>query len=727
MRYLRTCCTWIMILWGPITLLPGQDLQQPVRPRVAIPLVREAPAIDGKLEERTWKKAGRIRSLTEVDPDEGAAADPPTHILVMRDEDYLYVAFICFEPEPRALVLQDMHRDAFQFEDDAVKIALDPFRDGKTGFYFLISAAGSRLDALVADNGERLNFSWDGFWQARAHIGADRWTAEFAIPFKTLSFGEDDLWRVNFERWRGVDRTKYRWTGWQREYRVTTVSEAGEMEGMAGIEQAMGIEFVPYTKVKYERTHKPRSAHTLGDVGGEVNIAFTPQLAGSFTVNTDFAETEADARRINLTRFPLFFPEKRDFFLQDSTYFEFGWESGFTGSPDLVPYFSRRIGLAEDGEEIPIEYGGRTAGRIDRLDLGVLGVHTDSDSSADVPSGDLFVARPAFRVNNELTVGGIVTSGDPASRKGNMTGGADIRFVSTDTLPGLWAFNAYVLRSEDEGTDRWGMAYGFQTSLKTSDWFFAVDSIYSQDEFHPALGFVRRLGERSYNGDIEWEPRPDSGPIRNFEFGFHANFWLEPDSSVITKNFTTTLFEADLHSGDEFFIQHIYSYDKLDQVFEPVAGNPIPPGTYDWQNIRTGLDFSRSRPLSGRITYQGGSWYNGRTTQYRARSTWSPSAHLQMSLDYNQNRIRLPSGNFTTRIQTLNVNYDFTPDIRLATLVQADNVSDNLGLQSRFRWIIEDGRELFFVINSSWIEESDGSIVPVEQDYTVKLEYTLRF
>ncbi|MFH1998363.1 MAG: carbohydrate binding family 9 domain-containing protein [Planctomycetota bacterium] len=715
-----------LLALSPVTWA-GDEENDMNRPEITVPTTDEAVTVDGILLEKAWARAAVIDRLVEVEPNEGTPASPPTEIRLMRDYDFLYVAFICYEPEMENLVLQDMHREGWQWEDDAVKITLDTFCDGKSGYYYLIDAAGSRLDALVADNGQRVNYSWDGFWEARVQLNENQWTAEFAIPFKALNFGDRDLWRVNFERYRGASRTKYRWTGWEREFRVTTMSEAGILRGMSGIDKSMGLEFIPYGKIKRTRKHDPRSAHTLGDAGGEINFSLTPQMTGSFTVNTDFAETEADTRRINLTRFSLFYPEKRDFFLQDSTLFEFGWESGFSGGPSITPFFSRRIGLSSTGEEIPIEYGTRLAGRVRDLDLGFLAVHTGADSSSDAPAGNLMVARPSWRVNEELTLGGMVTSGNPSQREENQVFGGDLRYVSTDTLPGLFSINAYLLGSDDRYTREKGSAYGIRSDWKTSDWSFSADTLYSRDDFHPALGYVRRPGERSYNGSIEWEPRTENhDSIRSYTFSVDAGFWTKPDGTLISHELDTGLFELNGHDGDSFYVHHTVSSDRLDSDFEPLPGYVIPRDDYAWQSMTAGYSFSKNRPLSGNISYTGGGWYNGRSSRVSTSGQWNPSAQLEIALSFSETRTTLPAGSFTTQIQGLNINYDFTPDIRLATLVQRDNISDNLGMQSRFRWIISDGRELFLVINSSWLRES-GALVPVEQNFAVKAQYAIRF
>jgi len=697
------------------------------RPRVEISLTDKPPLIDGELIDAVWTNATVIDRFTEVDPDEGAPSSPKTKIMIMRDSEFLYVGFICMEPEPNLIVLHDMHREGFQQEDDAVKITLDTFEDGKSGYYFLIAAAGGRLDSLVADNGQRLNYSWDGFWKGKTWIGADRWTAELAIPFQTMAFGGQDVWRVNFERWRGADRSRHRWTALKRNYSVFTMSDAGELAGMKGLKQGYGLELKPYMKIKRSRIHKPRSASTVGDLGGDISWRINPQLTGSVTFNTDFAETEADSRRINLTRYSLFFPEKRDFFLQDSTYFQFGWGGGFRDNPNITPYFSRRIGLAPNGEEIPIEYGARLCGRMNGFDMGFLQARTESDSSAGAPSGNLMVARPAWRMTEELTLGAIFTSGNPSSRKPNTVGGMDLRFSSTSKLPGLWSLTGYVLRSDDEETDSCGSAYGFRTSLKTSDWNYSLENIYAQDKFHPALGFVRRPGEKNYSGSINWSPRPDSSTIRNYSFSFHPSLWTKSDGSLISKTLSTGLFSVNWHSGDRFNLTHRLNYDKVESDFTLVSGDVIPRGNYDWQSLSAGYTFSRKRALSGGVSIEGGGWYDGKSVRCSADSTWRPSANVELVLSYSQNNIRLKNGNFTTRIETLKMNYDFTPDLRLATYTQADNISDNLGFQSRFRWTYEDGRELHFVVNSSWVEEDHNTIIPVEHDFTLKAEYAIRF
>jgi len=699
----------------------------PARKSVHVARAPRAPVIDGVLEDEAWAQAAVITDFVEVDPDEGDPADPPTELRLMRDADFLYLGVTCFEPEPEKMVLQNALRDAFLNDDDRFEFILDTFEDGKNAFFFQVSAAGERGDGLINDNGRRFNKNWDTFWKARMRISKDRWTAEIAIPFKGLSFSGKGVWRANFERFRGADRTRTRWASPLRKYRLFTVSVAGELEGMEGLDQGLGIEVVPFYKVRRNDDEVTNLGNTVGTLGGEINWRITSQLRGSLTFNTDFAETEADARRVNLTRFPLFFPEKRDFFLQDSTFFQFGEQVGFRSRPNLIPFFTRRIGLARSGDEVPIHEGARVAGRVGNLDLGALAVSTGKVRGAGVPRGDIFVVRPSYNVSDELSVGALFTSGNPEDKGSNFVTGVDTRFASTDLLPGNFSLNVYALRSSDEVTGDVGAAYGMQSSLRTRDWNFSFDTLTTQKAFQPSLGFVRRPGERRYASQVMWEPRPDEGPVRRYIFGIQPVVWTDLSGELQSHRTAFNLFGVELHDGDQFMLSTIFEGDRLDQPFFIVPGSKIPTGGYDWWTVQGQVRFSDARPLSGRIVVEGGSFYNGSIGRLRVSANWRPSAFFRFGLSYREDRADLPGGDFDTRIEIVNANFSFTPDLSLENLIQADNQSDVLGIQSRLRWIEADGRELFFVVNSAWRELPGGTIIPLSRDFTLKLLYSLRF
>ncbi|KAA3608723.1 MAG: hypothetical protein DWQ01_11505 [Planctomycetota bacterium] len=728
--WLRTVFLWA----GLVVAGSSQEVtQDPAsfrgsKPKAAVPWTDTVPLLDGEWEP-AWEKAAVLGPFIEVDPEEGIVTEHQSRVYLMRNRSHLFVALVAEEPEPESMVLQNMRRDAFLNDDDRFEFVFDTFHDTRTAYFFQVSAAGSRGDALLGDNGSRFNKRWDTYWDAKVKIHSDRWIAEIAIPFRALAFDSDGLWWANFERYRGSTRTRSRWAGAQRALRVGNTSAAGELTGFQDLDQGLGIEVVPYVKVRASHRENPDHRNFIGTGGGEINWNITPQLAGSFTMNTDFAETEADARRVNLSRFPLFFPEKRDFFLQDSNLFEFGPRQGFgRGGVDVLPFFSRRIGLAPSGSEVPIEAGARLAGRVEDLSLGMLAVRTEGLPGESLPDGELFVARPSYHLGSGLNVGGLFTHGNPASNKGNTVTGADVRYDSTDWLPGNFSFTAFMVRSDDDTLRDRGWAHGASATLKTSNHYFSLGTLSSQGAFEPALGFVRRPGERNHTAAADWDPRPGNGSsVRNYALRFRPSVWTDLSGEVQSYSIRMQFFGIYWHDGDEFTLNYYLTGDRLDSSFSPVSNSRIPAGEYDWQSLRAEYEFSEARPLSGEVSLQMGSWYNGHVGRFRSTVQWRPDAQLRVGLSYREDRAHLPGGDFTTRVEVLNADFTFNPDFSVENLVQADNQSDIVGLQSRWRYIQKDGRELFLVLNYAWQELPGGTIIPGSRDLTMKLVYSLRF
>ena len=718
---------FLLLLLLPLCPSPafGQEPTAVPKPSGRVPVIGGEITLDGFLDEEAWAGALLLDEFIEVDPDQGQAADPQTQILVMRSNTHLYLAFRCMEPEPETMVLQNLRRDAFLNDDDRIEFVLDTFHDHKTSYFFQISAAGSRGDALLGDNGRRFNKPWNGFWQGRTRIAEDRWVAEVAIPFSSLAFGSGDVWGANFERTRGKDRSDVRWAGARREVFIGNVSEAGELSGFAGIEQGLGLEFKPYFKMK-ARDNQVEDLDILTELGGEVNWRITPQLTGSLTWNTDFAETEVDERRANLSRFPLFFPEKRDFFLQDTTLFQFGERGRRGNGSNLLPFFSRRIGLLE-GAEVPLDYGLRLAGRAGPWDIGFLGVHTGAEASVGAPESELFVFRPSYNVSKSLAIGALFTDGNPASDLSNTVAGADLRWSTTKLLPGSLSLNSYLVHSDDEATSARGLGYGTEMNLSTSSWDYNFSVLGTQGDFQPALGFVRRPGEMRTNLSVFWNPRPQSGPIRNYSFGMAPLVWTDLGGEVISSQVRLGWLELETNAGDGLRFNSILASDRPDVDFTVADDVVIAAGDYSWTEHQLRLSTSSARALEAEVQVTTGNWFDGDILRFRSGLTWRPDAHLRMELEYNEDRGSVSGGDFTVRIERLSFDYSLNSEVSLETLIQADNQSDTLGLQARYRWILEDGRELFVVLDSGWRELATGAIVQTEQDLTAKIVYAIRF
>lgn len=696
------------------------------RPHGHVPTISVAPQIDGVLNEDAWGQALRLTDFTEVNPNEGQRGDPATEIWLMRDSKQLYLAFVCFEPTPQDMVLQNIKRDAFLNDDDRIEFVFDTFSDAQNGYFFQISAAGSRGDAQLGANGRRFNKPWNAFWAGKTQILEDRWIAEIAIPFATMAFGEGDVWRANFNRFRGADRSTYRWASPRRELFVGIVSEGGDLSGFSGIEQGHGLEFRPYLKAKNTNPYKSPSVST-GDVGGEISWSVTPQMKAAVTWNTDFAETEVDERQVNLTRYPLFFPEKRDFFLQDATLFQFGEAGSFgRGGTHLQPFFSRRIGLS-GGLEVPLDSGVRIAGRTDRWDLGFLGVHLGESGSAGTPESDLFVFRPTYHLGEGLAVGGLLTAGNPANAAGNTVVGADLRWSTASALPGNLSVNTFFSHSDDEFTASRGLGFGAQAEFVTSNWNYRLSMIGSQGDYHPAIGFVRRPGEMETSASLAWLPRPKSGPVRNFRFRLSPSWWTDLDATTVSSSLNIDFLGIFFDSGDEILLSANVQSDNPTNSFGVVKSVTIEAGEYDWVNFNASFNTSSGRPVAVRTSMTIGDWYDGTLNRFRADLIWRPDARMRTVVSYREERGNISGGDFTVRIESLAFDYSFSTDLSLENLLQSDNDSDTLGVQSRLRWLIADGRELFLVLNTGWVEHDRGLIAPLGHDLTAKLVYAWRF
>jgi len=708
-------------------LAAGPALCQETRSRLVVPTVSVGPVTDGDLSDPAWEEAVVLRDLTQVQPVEGVPADPPTHILLVRTDEALHIAFECLEPEPEGMVVQDQRRDGGMSEDESVKVVLDPFSTGEEGVWFVVSAAGGRLDSLITENGDRLNTSWDGYWKGETRLHDDRWVAELELPFRGLTFPAGaDVWRANFERYHGRRRAYYRWQGARRQFGVATISECGELAGFADVPPAAGISVVPFLTGRYLEDEVADARDSDLDFGGDVEWRVTPQLTASFSANTDFAETEADARVVNLSRFGVTFPEKRDFFLRDAELFEFGWESSVSGGAQLVPFRTRRIGLDADGAEVPLAAALRVAGRVGRLGLGQLG------GQARGLDHELLVARPTWRVDEAWSAGALVTSGDPRADRASSTYGFDGTYSSSDGWPGLVRWDGFVLGSRDDDTagsgEEGGLAWGTRASLRTAAWTTSLVAYESEEAFRPALGYVQRPGERYVGLSASYAPRPADldSPVRNYSFGVSPFAWME-GGEMITSGTSATLFGVSWHDGSSASVTHGWFRDDLPTDFDPVTGVTIPAGAYDNHSLSLSYSTPRTRAWSAGLSGSLGDWYEGDRATLGTSLHWDPGPGFDLSLSVSVNEVSLPDGDFTTTVESLSSGWSLSPRLRVESLLQHDNVSDDIGLQGRLRFDQEDGRALYLVTNLAWHELPGGGLEDELADVILKLQYTWRF
>jgi hypothetical protein len=706
------------------------------------------PIIDGRLDEPAWRRASMVEDLIEITPNEFSEVSESTRFYVLYDQNAIYVAGRILESDPDNVTAKVLRKGDFSFGDDTITILLDPHNDGRSGYFFDLNPNGVRNEGLYTNVTEE-NWSWQGIWDGAAQIDDEGWIAEVEIPFKTLSFDpSNDTWGINFMRWRSGTGE---WYGWVSHNGSVNPSHAGKLHGLAGPEQGKGLDVVPGIRIS-ENTDFLNSESGV-DLEPTIDVFYkvTSALTAALTVNTDFSGTGADARQINLSRFGLFFPEQRSFFLQDTDIFEFGrigssepyFRSTIGGGDNQSgrPFFSRRIGLGKSGEPIDIELGGKLTGRVGRWDIGILDIqqagYTYLDSSrplseqlVTVDSSNLFVGRGAMKVLEESMLGMIVTNGDPTSNRDNTLTGIDFRYLNTRlgggrTLQGA----AWYQKTDTEGIHGDDAAFGMSLKMPSSKGFrggFSFKEI--QANYNPALGFANRVDVRDYTLETGHSWHPDGEMFNEVYSGIDAQRINTIAGGLQTEVITFRAIELETSSNDHMSFGYTANKEQIIDPFEISEGIFIQPGQYSFGNYCFSSGSARHRPVSVQVSYCDGEFFDGDSRSGGVSVTWRPSPHFKFSVLYDVNDIELPQGDFVTRLTRMRADIAFTSTWSWENFIQYDNVSDRLGLNSIVRWLPRAGREMVFVINREFLDyDRTRSFKSVSSDIAFKLSYTFRF
>ncbi|MBK7876389.1 MAG: carbohydrate binding family 9 domain-containing protein [Planctomycetes bacterium] len=689
-------------------------------------LAPKPPVIDGVLDDEVWSLAQPIGEFRQVSPLEGPPSER-TEVRVLYDADHLYLGVRCFDSDVAGIIGTQMARDAVLDPDDRVEIVIDTYLDRRNAYFFQMGPVGSKGDALISDNGRDFNKPWDGIWQGKSAIDELGWSFEMALPFQTLAFAPGaTTWGLNVNRWIKRRNEQDRWNDPSRDDSLFQIAEAGDLTGLSGLHQGLGLDLVPFFHGDWTNPN-PGDADLKGKPGLDAYYRLTPGLTASLTVNTDFAETEVDERRINLTRFPLFFPEKRDFFLQDAGIFGFA----DLGRRDVLqPFFSRRIGLDANGQEVPILWGGKVTGRQDGWNVGVLEAHTDRQD--DAPEKDLVVARVSRNVGEQSTLGGIFTSGNPSSTRGNQLYGLDWNYRASNPFgDGTLASSVWALHSESEGPSPADDAFGASIAARSDLWRWGFQAREVQEDFDAALGFVPRRGIRSFAGDIGWNPRPSGGArgpwdVRQYHVSLEGKVVTDTEGELESSMVELQPVGFELESGDEAALFVNVQHEDLVDSFDIHDGVTIDAGAYDFVRGRLEFESAQKRPMSVVAALEAGTFFDGTREDASCTVSWRPSRWFQGSMGYEQNHVDLDGGSFTTEIGRVRADVSFSPDLDWFNFVQFDDVSDSLGWNSRLRWIPVPGQELFVVWNQT-VERDGDALVSTFQEAAFKFGCTLRF
>ena len=632
-------------------------------------------------------------------------------------------------------------------------VILDPFNTGRSGYRFETNANGVRHDALYT-NINSFQSDWTVIWDTAATIDETGWVAEMAIPFKSLPFDVSTSdWGFNFGR--GI-RRRGEEMAWVSRNRTYNPSILGLATGMQGMDQGMGLDVVPSLAVGEQKAfvsggEDPTDSSTNPSL--DVFYRFTPSLNGALTINTDFSATEVDDRQVNLTRFNLFFPEKRDFFLTDADLFEFGRISGSgsnesneaTSRPsreNARPFFSRRIGLSALGTPVDIEYGGKLSGRVGRWSLGSLAISQDAFGIEGLPgyveAQDLFVGRVSANVLEESNVGIVMTDGNPQANIDNSVVGADFRFLNSRIAGGrTLEADAWYQQSDTPGLVDDDAAFGLGVNMPNTAGFrggFSVKEI--ERNFNPALGFISRADVRDTAFDVGYTRFYEGDTLQRLNLGLDAQrFDLLDGGGLQSENIVFKLLELETHTRDAVRLRYITNEENVAEPFvvyfdssDPAGSVTIPAGHYSFDEASIRLATGNQRALSGNITYLAGDFYDGRRTNVSGQFSWKPSRHFILNLDYDWNDVELPQGDFVTRLVGLSTQVVFSTNLAWITLAQYDNVSEVLGFNTRLHWIPKAGQEGFIVLNHNLQDfDKNASFQSAVADVSVKFKYTFRF
>jgi len=695
------------------------------------------PIIDGKLDDSVWQFAQPITDFHQIRPGNQTEPSEKTEVYVLYDDDALYIGARMADSNPELISAPVIRHGQGLPSDDRLVVILDPFNTQRTGYRFETNLNAVRHDSLYTSVNS-FQLEWNTIWATATSTDENGWVAEVEIPFKSLPFDPSiDTWGFNFGR--GIRRRgeEMAWVSYNRTFNP---SISGQLTGLEGMDQGVGLDLVPSLSINRDKQFDVGTNQTNTDPSLDAFYRLTPSLNAALTINTDFSATEVDNRQVNLTRFNLFFPEKRDFFLNDSDLFQFGGIGGSSGNSaesrgsreNARPYFSRKLGLSQSGSPVDVNYGGRISGRVGRWNIGTLAIKQDEFGAVD--STNLFISRISANVLSESSVGFILTDGDPGSNADNTVYGADFRYLNTRLASGqVLEADAWLQKSDTPGLDGDDESFGFglrspnNTGLRGGVGFKEV-----QKNFNPAMGYINRSNIRDYTADVGYTHFFNDSFLQSAYFGVDGQRINVIDGGLQSEVLAFRLLELDANSRDS--MQVTYQRNK-EVVLAPFAVYRAPdksvfiePGSYSFDEKTVSFSTAGQREFSGRLSVTNGDFYNGKRDNINGSVSWTQSRNFVMSMSYDWNDITLPQGDFITRLTSLSTQVAFSSTLYWVSLVQYDNLSEEIGINTRIQWVPRAGQEGFIVLNYN-LQDTDknNAFEAASSDLAVKFKYTFRF
>ena len=688
----------------------------------------ESIEVDGELSESDWQKATPIRQFTQYEPDEGAAMTEPTEVRILYDDRHIYFGFVCSESERAKIVANKMRRDTMLYDNDNVFVLLDTYNDRRSGFFFRVNPLGAKEDVAIMDSGDSRNENWNAVWESRAKINGDNWTTEIAIPFSQLRFKDEETstWGLNLGRTIQKNQEEGTWAPvpaaytYLARYRTT---QLGTLTGLSGISQRRNVEFLPYFLPGVSRT-KEDGTVSVFDLGGDVKVSVTSNLTADLTVNTDFAQVESDREETNLTRFSLFFPEKRQFFLEGAGLFDFGIpRTSYNAPPPLLLFYSRRIGI-EEGHAIPIMTGGKVTGKVGGFGVGLLNVLTDKYSADATSSADAVDVNrrnySVLRIKRDLFTGssvGMIAINKQGLDTHNRATGVDFIYRPTGeiNLRGLWArtFDPNdlsgqispgnsILSNESPAANPNALYFGgnWQSSIAR------VNASYTDigEDFNPEAGYVYRTGSRWFRGEARATPYLNWFIFRRLWTGPEIDFILDSDNELETRTF---MWSTWLELATQGFggLRVSRNFENLADDFEIREGIIIPRGRYSYNNYNLMLN-AQGQVFNGRFGFNIGDFYNGTRRGFDLRFDIRLTGRFSLEPRYEFNRVTLPEGSFDTNIFGSRISYSFSTDLFTKFFVQWNSDRNLVTTNFLVNYIYQPGSDFYFVFNQTYGTDS---------------------
>ena len=668
--------------------------------RVAAVRIAEPIVIDGVLDEAAWSLAEPAVDFHQQFPDEFAPATERSSVRFLYDNEMLYIGAMLSDGEPDRLIIDSLRRDFSNFQTDSFLVVLDTFLDQRNGYGFVTNAAGAQRDVQASDNGRRNDGNWDGAWIVRSTVTESGWSTEMAVPFKTLRFppGDEQQWGLNMQR---VIRRKNEFVTWSpvpRQFSHYAVGYAGLLTGITGIQSGSDLRITPFATGQFtNRAPGRRTWDNGGDGGVDMKWGVTSSLLLDASYRTDFSQVEADEQQINLTRFSLFFPEKRQFFLENPASFQIGLSAVEAERRDLIPFFSRRIGLSASGLPIPVIGGLRLTGRPAGYGIGLLTMQTDEDEGQ--PGANYTVARLRRDLTNTAAVGafyfGREATGSPNF---NRVAGVDLRLAPRPALE----IEAFGMQSTTTGASS---DFAGRTSfrLDTNAHRARMGLVHIGDAFRHDIGFVPRRGIATLFGGYERVLRPANtrAAIREHTVGVELDTTGDDHYDQLLTRVGSLTYGLQFRDGAVMNARVNSTYERLDAPFTVGPGLSIGVGEYAFENVAIDYRSDQSATLSGNVGLETGEYWSGNRRAVTGGVRFRLNEHVATSANITRNVIDLPEGSFTADLARFRLDWSFTPRMFLNAFVQYNGEADAWLSNIRFNLIHRPLSDIYVVWNET--------------------------